>query len=157
MTFLSPGKTTLKSILAAGLFTALAAPAMASEAGMQFSVESNATRTISAGATAFERGSFDKSEAFSRHALKQGLKKSRKAAAYSNLCAALGEQGELEEAMESCNKAVNYNPKNWRALSNRAVLHAKAGNQDAARADISAAALLTSDEPKLAHNQKVLG
>jgi Flp pilus assembly protein TadD len=157
MTFLPLGKTTLKSILATGLLAAMATPAMADDAAMQFSVESNATRTIGSSATAFERGEFEKSVAFSKYALKQGLKKSRKAAAYSNLCAALGELGEFNDAMEACNAAVEYNPKNWRALSNRAVLHAQAGNDELARADIGAAVILAADEPKLAHNQKILG
>lgn len=161
MNFLPPqttiGKTTLKAALATIMLTGLTTTAMANEASLQFSVESNATRSIRSAATAFERGDFSKSASFSKYALKQGLKKSRKTAAFSNLCAALGAQGELEDAMEACNKALDLVPKNWHALSNRAVLYSLNGEDDLAKQDLQAAILLAADEPKLAHNLEALG
>jgi Flp pilus assembly protein TadD len=157
MNFLPLGKTTLKATLATVLLASLTGTAMADEARLQFSVESNATRSIRSAATAFEKGQFSKSASFSNYALKQGLKKSRKTAALSNLCAALGAQGEYDEAMEACNKAIDLAPQNWHALSNRAVIYSLTGNEEKAREDMQAAILLASDEPKLAQNQEILG
>lgn len=152
----TPGKTTLKAILATFVLAGMTSTALANDAQLQFSVESNATRSIRSGATAFEKGQYAKSASFSNYALKQGLKKSRKTAAYSNLCAALGAQGAYNDAMEACNKALDLAPQNWRALSNRAVLHSQAGNNEKAREDLQAAIFLASDEPKLAHNLEIL-
>lgn len=150
-------KTTLKAKFATLVLAGLTTTAIANEAQLQFSVESNATRSIRSAATAFERGDFSKSVSFSNYALKQGLKKSRKTAAYSNLCAALGTQGEYDDALEACNEALDLAHQNWRALSNRAVIYSLTGNEEKAREDMQAAIVLASDEPKLAQNQKILG
>ena len=150
-------KTTLKAVLATIALACMTTTTMANEAQLQFSVESNATRSIRSGATAFEKGQFAKSASFSNYALKQGLKKSRKTAAFSNLCAALGAQAEYETAMDACNKAIDLAPQNWRALSNRAVIYSLTGNEEKAREDMQAAILLASDEPKLAQNHEILG
>ena len=157
MNFLPLGKSTIKTTIAAALFAAMASPALAADSSLQFTVESNATRSISSSASAFQKGDFRKSATFSKYALKQGLKKSRKAAAYSNLCAALGAQDEFESAKEACDRAIELNPKNWRALSNRAVINSLVGDQDSAIQDIDSAILLAADEPELAHNKKLLG
>ncbi len=105
----------------------------------QFGVASNATRSIGAAATAFEKGDYSKSITFSRYALKQGLKKSRKATAYSNLCAALGAQGSFGEALTACNSALEIAPQNWQAYENRATVHWLSGNQEAAKVDMDRA------------------
>ncbi|NNC37056.1 MAG: hypothetical protein HKO02_06350 [Hyphomonadaceae bacterium] len=161
MNFLPPRRkhlnTTLKTAIAAITLAGMTGTAMANDTQLQFSVESNATRSISSAATAFERGDYAKSVSFSKYALKQGLKKSRKTAALSNLCAALGVQAQYDDAMEACNKALELKPDNWRALSNRAVLHSLTGNEEQARTDMQAAIVLAADEPKLAQNQKILG
>lgn len=126
----------------AGLTVAIAAPAVAGEAmdnvAPQFSVSSNATRSIGSAASAFNKGNFSKSVSFSRHALKQGLKKSRKTVAYSNLCAALGAQGEFGAALEACDSAIKIAPTNWEAYSNRAAVNWLSGNKEAAMADMEA-------------------
>jgi Flp pilus assembly protein TadD len=157
MNFLPLGKTTIKTTIAATVLAVMASPALAADANLQFSVDSNATRSISASATAFKKGDYRQSIAFSSNALKQGLKKTRKATAYSNLCAALGAEGELELAKKACDQAVEANPRNWQALSNRAVINALVGDQNAAIQDIDSAILLAADEPKLTHNKKLLG
>ena len=157
MTILPLTSKTIKTTLAIGLFAAMASPALAADTALQFSVEKNATRSISAAATAFQKGKYAKSINFSNHALKQGLKKSRKAAAYNNLCAAFGAQAEYDQALEACNEALSHNPENWRALSNRAVVYSIIGDQDAARVDINNAILLAADAPELTHNKKLLG
>lgn len=161
MNFLPPRKkhlkTTLKATIASLALAGMAGSAMANDAQLQFSVQSNATRSIGSAATAFERGEFSKSVSFSKYALKQGLKKSRKTAAYNNLCAALGVQAKYEDALDACNKALNLKADNWRALSNRAVIYSLTGNEEQARADMQAAILLASDNPKLVQNIAILG
>ena len=165
MNFLPPQTTigikaiqaTIKATLATLVLAGITTTAIAEEAKLEFSVESNATRSIRSAATAFEKGRYSESASFSQYALKQGLKKSRKTAAFSNLCAALGVQGEYEDAMEACNKALDLDADNWRALSNRAVINSLTGNEELAREDLQTAILLAADEPKLAHNLKILG
>ena len=143
MTIHSPLGYTSAKTLALGIFSgltvAVAAPAIAGETvgvAPQFSVSSNATRSIGSAASAFEKGNFSKSVSFSRHALKQGLKKSRKTVAYSNLCAALGAQGEYGEAIEACDSAIKIAPTNWQAYSNRAAANWLSGNKEAALVDM---------------------
>ncbi len=143
MNITSPLKTTMKLALLTSLTAVFAGSAMAGELASstapQFGVVSNATGSIGAAATAFERGDYAKSITFSRYALKQGLKKSRKATTYSNLCAALGAQGNFGEALTACNSALEIAPQNWQAYENRATVHWLSGNQEAAKVDMATA------------------
>jgi len=56
------------------------------------------------------------------------------------LCSALTVTGELEEAIESCGKAINLYPKNWQAFNNRGVAHYMSGQYDLALEDYTQAA-----------------
>lgn len=140
MNISSPLKTSLKLGALTVLMATFTSPAFASDSAASvapaFSVSSNATRSIGSAASAFEKGNFTKSVSFSRHALKQGLKKSRKTVAYSNLCAALGAQGEYGEAIEACDSAIKIAPTNWQAYSNRAAANWLSGNKEAALVDM---------------------
>ncbi|PHR58678.1 MAG: hypothetical protein COA43_10505 [Robiginitomaculum sp.] len=129
MNIYAPLKTSLKSVAAIALTLGFASTAFAADHTSEFGVTSNATRSIRSAASAFAKGDFANSEAYSRRALKEGLKKSRKAVAYSNLCAALGAQGELEAAQEACASALKIAPKNEQALANQAALKAHAGSE----------------------------
>jgi len=137
--------------------TVLAAPALASDGAPQFSVQSTATRSIASAATAFEKGDFSKSAAYSRHALKQGLKKSRRTVAYSNLCAALGAQGQYDKARDACDSALKASPQNWQAFSNRAAVNWLSGDKTQAMQDISSAQQINADAPVISYNLGVLG
>jgi len=137
--------------------TAFAAPALAADNAPQFSVEKTATRSIASGATAFNKGDYSKSAAYSRYALKQGLKKSRRTVAYSNLCAALGADGRYDEALEACDSALKVSPQNWQAFSNRAAVNWLSGDKTQAMQDISSARDINADAPVISYNLEVLG
>ena len=143
------------SIIIGGL--AFCTNAVAGDTHPQFSVQSNATRAIRSSVNAFHAGKFDKSVAYSRYALKQGLKKSRRSVAYSNLCAAQGVQGHFDKAMEACNQALEVDPANWQALSNRAAVHWLMDNKANAKTDILAAKALNADAPEIRKNIKIFG
>ncbi len=131
--------------------------ALAADSAPQFSVAKTATRTIASGASAFQKGDFQKSIAFSRYALKQGLKKSRKAVAYSNLCAALGAEGRYDEAVDACDSALKIAPQNWQAFSNRAAVNWLSGDKMQALQDIEAAKTISPEAGEITHNLQVFG
>lgn len=114
----------------------------------EFFVASNATRAIQNAAKAFHRQKYDKSVAYSRYALRQGLKTSRRTIAYSNLCAALGAKGAYEKAIDACNLAIQTDPENWRAIYNRGVVYARTGAREKSNADMRAAQDLSPDAPR---------
>lgn len=157
MNITPPLKFAAAAVLTLGFSSTSFAADMSAETTPQFSVKSNATRSIRSGASAFQNGDFAKSAVYSKRALKEGLSKSRKTTAYSNLCAALGAQGEYETALEACNSALEIAPQNWQALSNRASVNWLSGNTDLVSADITKAQELASDAPEIAHNVKVFG
>lgn len=139
----SPQSVFMKLASTAFLTTILASTAFAGDittAPMtQFNVSTNVSGIIGSAATAFERGDFAKSASFSRYALKQGLRKSKKAKAYSNLCAALGAQGQYESAVEACSSAIKIAPTNWQAYENRAAAYWLSGKKVEAKADMETA------------------
>ena len=130
---------TIKTITISAIAAGLALSAGSAFAGTpaqnapQFAMTNTSTATIRASATAFKRGKYDDAVAFSRAAIKQGLKTSRRSAAYSNMCAALSASGDQIAALEACDEAVALNGENWQALSNRAVVLWQSGDEDKAR------------------------
>lgn len=160
---ISPPKFTAKSIALLSAM-ALMLPISQASAGEtapaavpspQFSVQSSATRLIGSSARAFHKGKIDQSIVYSRMALKTGLSKSRKAIAFSNLCAAFGANGQLDEAMTACNAALDLRPSHAYALSNRGALLWHAGDHDAARADFRAAKAAKNAPKGLSHNIQI--
>lgn len=131
---------------------ALSSTALAGDNVPQFSVIRTSTNTIAAGADAFKRGDLTKSESFSRHSLKSGLSKSRKAAAYNNLCAALGTKGDYASALEACDKAISLKPKKWQAYSNRAAVNLLKGEKKLAAEDLQIASTLSGKKANVTYN-----
>lgn len=145
--------------LAAGLLLGLggmALPAFASDmtsgatAASHYLVKSNSTRSVRSGVTAFRKGQFEKSAVFSRRALKQGLKKSRKSAAYGNLCAALAVQDQMQPALAACDRAIEADGKNWQAYANRAVIYSLQNQADKASSDVRKASVLSGEASEMA-------
>ena len=68
-------------------------------------------------------------------------------AAWSNLCAGYVMLDQLDDALPWCNRAVAAGG-SWRAYSNRALLHVRAGRYDAAAADIAQADELVAERPR---------
>ena len=71
---------------------------------------------------AFKKGDFERSAAFSKSALKSSMSDRRAAIVHTNLCAAYGEMGELEQAAEACDTALELRPDYQPALVNREAL-----------------------------------
>jgi len=112
---------------------------MAADTTPAFVSQRTSNGTILAGIKAFEKGKFAKAAVYQRAAIKSGLSKSRRAAAYTNLCAAQGAAGELEAAMNACEAALAIKPAAWTALNNRGVVQWLSGDTAAAAADFAAA------------------
>lgn len=117
--------TALTAMMSLGL-TLPAASAMAAEASAHsFQVKSSSGSTIGAGAKAFKKGQFEKSAMFSRTAIKSSLSNKREAIAQSNLCAAYGAMGEMENARLACKAALDLRPDYAPAVANTKVLSFK--------------------------------
>lgn len=71
---------------------------------------------------AFKKGEYERSAAFSKRALKDGLSKSRKAIAYANLCSAEAASGNMEAAAEACDASLELQPGFEIAEANRSAL-----------------------------------
>lgn len=113
--------------LTLGLAVSLAAiafspAAIASDATPVFASKSISNSKIRAGIQAFEKGDFTKAAFFQKTALKSGLSKSRKVAAYTNLCAAEAALGDLEAATSACATALQMAPDTWQAMNNQGVV-----------------------------------
>lgn len=119
----------------------LATPAAHAEAGTPaFAVQSIAGSHMRLGYNAYQAGDYEKAARFTTKGTVKGIKKSRRAIAYSNLCAALGQQGVLDAAREACASALEMAPNNWRAMNNRGVVNYLAGDKVAASTDFTTAA-----------------
>lgn len=105
--------------------SAMAAEAPAENAVQTFQVKSASDGNIRAGAKAFKKGDFAKSAMFSRVAIKSSLSNKREAIAQSNLCAAYGAMGEMEQARLSCETALKLRPGYEPAVANKAALRYK--------------------------------
>ena len=73
-------------------------------------------------------------------------------AALSNLCYAYAANGDLAEAAEACNAAVELAPDAWRAVNNRGAARWLAGDHAAASLDFTAAAALAGNEDEVRAN-----
>jgi len=72
-------------------------------------------------AHALDRGKWDKGVTLARQALKSGeLMPQNFAAALNNLCIGLTGQGQYDEALDTCNRAIDRRPREWSFYNNRA-------------------------------------
>ncbi|PHR59247.1 MAG: hypothetical protein COA47_09805 [Robiginitomaculum sp.] len=147
--------------IALGLSMSLAGIAMApmaTAAGAEptFALKSNSNGKIRAGANAFQKGDFSKAAFFQKAALKSGLSKSRKAAAYTNLCAAEGALGNLEAAKTACASALELRPDAWQAANNSGVVEWLAGDHEAAAVTFASAVELAGEKGAIARTNAVM-
>jgi len=77
-------------------------------------------------------------------------------AAWSNLCAGYLMLGRPDEALGYCNRAIDADTDNWRAFSNRAILHIQAGRYEEAKADIRRAEAINPRARKLGEVKRML-
>ena len=71
---------------------------------------------------AFKKGDFQRSAKMSEAAIKNKISKRRQAVAQSNLCAALGELGQFEDAANACDTALELRPGYATAEANKSAL-----------------------------------
>lgn len=75
-------------------------------------------------AHALDRGKWDKGVSLARQAIRSGeLTPRNLPAALNNLCIGLTGQGQYDEALETCNRAISKRPREWSFYNNRANIH----------------------------------
>lgn len=111
---------TAMAIIAAAIILPAAGATAADNSG--FIAKSASDSNIRAAATSFEKGDYAKSVAFSKAALRASMSTRRQAIAYTNLCAAYGELGDMERANIACDKALELRPGYEAAEDNKAAL-----------------------------------
>lgn len=79
---------------------------------------------VNEAAHALDRDNWDKGVTLARQALRSGeLTPNNVPAALNNLCIGLTGQGNYDEALETCNKAIDRKPRQWSFYNNRANIH----------------------------------
>ncbi len=91
---------------------------------------------INEAAHALDRGKWDKGVSRARQALKSGELTPRNVPApLNNLCIGLTGQGYYDEALDTCNKAIDKRPREWSFYNNRANIHFRRAQYDRALSD----------------------
>ena len=119
----SPKLNIRKSILAIATVAMLApTTAFANDAASGLTVKSTSNAYVKMSVKAFNAGEFQSAADYSKRALKDGMSKSRRAIAYSNLCAAEAALGNDEAAAEACASALELRPGYELAEANQSAL-----------------------------------
>jgi tetratricopeptide (TPR) repeat protein len=143
------------SILSLAFVTMVAlAPVQVSaqDVGPAFVTHKVSNGKIRAGIAAFDKADYAKAAFFQKSALKSGLSRTRKVAAYTNLCAAEAARGQLEDAKTACDAALAISPNAWDALNNRGVVFWLSGDKNAAATDFAAAKAADGSNSVISHN-----
>ena len=91
---------------------------------------------INEAAHALDRGKWNKGVSLARQALKSGeLTPLNVPAALNNLCIGLTGQGYYNEALDTCNRAIDKKPREWSFYNNLANVHFYQAQYDRALAD----------------------
>lgn len=91
---------------------------------------------VNEAAHALDRNKWDKGVSLAREALRSGeLTPNNIPAALNNLCIGLTGQGQYDEALETCNKAIDRKPRQWSLYNNRANIHFYQEKYDRALSD----------------------
>ncbi|HZF31107.1 MAG TPA: hypothetical protein VE907_18480 [Gammaproteobacteria bacterium] len=98
---------------------------------------------LSAGADAIRAGQYDDGIRLTRMGLERAARIGERAAALSNLCAALAAKGEIDLAIQACSDSIALNDQNWRAYSNRSYAYFLKGMYAKANTDLENAASIS--------------
>ena len=91
---------------------------------------------VNESAHALDREKWDKGVSLARQAIKSGELTPRNfPAALNNLCIGLTGQGFYDEALETCNRAIDKRPREWSFYNNRANIHFYRAQYDRALSD----------------------
>lgn len=91
------------------------------------------------GAQAILAGDFNEGIRLTRLGLDDAFTDREKQAGLSNLCAGYLRIRQWQTALEYCDQALAINPRNWRALNNRALLYIQLEQYSAAKKDLDLA------------------
>lgn len=124
--------------------------AQAQDSGVAMSRSVFGTNTyLSEGATALMLGNYERGVELTRLALNDLLSSEERAATLSNLCAGYIGLKEYDVAIVYCNRSLDINPDNWRALQNRAAAYTSIGNYKRALSDIEKGLSINPDSEAL--------
>ncbi len=117
-------------------FTAVIAAAFLVTPEASAQMFSRGNGLVNESAHALDRGKWDKGVSLARQALKSGELMPRNfAAALNNLCIGLTGQGQYDEALDTCNKAIDRRPREWSFYNNRANIFYYRADYDRALSD----------------------
>lgn len=138
----------------AALFASLACvptlPVAAQELGIGGSRSVFGTNPyLSDGATALMLGNYEKGVELTREGLKAILTTAERVTLLSNLCAGYVGLKEFDTAVVYCNRSLELDPDNWRALQNRAAAHAGLNQITKALSDVEQGLELNPDSDGL--------
>lgn len=118
---------TLSALAALTAGVSASAYAQGSAAPAEYAVRKSSDVNVKMGVKAFKAGDYARAVSYNRKAIKSGLSKRRKAIAYSNLCAALGAQGDYAGAIAACDTALTLRGDLKEAAQNRAAATGHSG------------------------------
>ena len=104
---------------------------------------------LSAGARALQMKDYEEGVRLTIEGLKFEASRRNRASGLSNLCAGYTALRQYDEAIDSCNQAIEIDNYNWHAYNNRALAHLGRGDLEAARRDLQAGQRLNPDSNKL--------
>jgi tetratricopeptide (TPR) repeat protein len=108
-----------------------------------------AKRYMSDGATALMLGNYEKGVELTQMGLHDVLTTEERTTMLSNLCAGYVGLKEFDVAVVYCNRSLDLDPRNWRALQNRAAAYSGIGNTTKALSDIEQGLELNPDSEDL--------
>jgi regulator of sirC expression with transglutaminase-like and TPR domain len=104
---------------------------------------------LSEGATALMLGNYARGVELTREGLKEILTTEERTTLLSNLCAGYVGLKEFDTAIVYCNRSLEIDPGNWRALQNRAAAYAGLGQVTRALSDVERGLELNPDSDAL--------
>jgi tetratricopeptide (TPR) repeat protein len=105
---------------------------------------------LSAGADALRSGDYQEGLDLTLDGLDSTMTSRNRANAFSNLCAGYLGIADNANALEACDKALEFNDRNWRIYNNRALALLGAGRLAAALGDVEKGLALNPDSRTLA-------
>ena len=106
--------------------------------------------SLSAGAFALRTGQFEEGVNLTLDGIDSVMTSHDRASAFSNLCAGYLGTRQFVKALEACDKALDFNDRNWRIYNNRALALLNTGRINAAREDLEKGFAINPDSPTLA-------
>ena len=150
-------KCRMHAIARLALFLAIALPAAASAAEPSSAfVLGTSNQLLTDGATALEAGRYERGIRLTLAGLDRPNNPEDEAAGYANLCAGYAALKRWKKALPHCDRSLVIDARNWRALNNRAAVHAGLRDYDHAMADVTAALQLAPDSPLLQKSLQII-